>query len=65
MGCAIELKNDDNAFLFNISHTTAQQATLLECFSVPAVAIGVYSVVVYGVHVLLNRTEAQALRLYT
>ena len=59
MGCAIELKNDDNTFLFNISHTTSQQPTLLECFSVPAV--GVYSVVVY--EVLLNGTEAQALRL--
>ena len=59
MGCAIELKNDDNTFLFNISHTTSQQPILLECFSVPSV--GVYSVLVYGV--LLNGTEAQVLRL--
>ena len=59
VGCAIELKNDDNTFLFNISRTTSQQPILLECFSVPAV--GVYSVVVY--EVLLNGTEAQVLRL--
>ena len=46
-GCAIELHNDKNRFVFNISLKNSYELTLLECFSVPEA--GVYSVVVYEI----------------
>ena len=47
IGCAIELHNDKNRFVFNISHKKSHDLTLLECFSVPEA--GVYSVSVYEI----------------
>ena len=43
-GCAIQLYNDENIFIFNISRLINEMA-LLECFSVPKT--GTFNVLVY------------------
>ena len=47
IGCATELHNDKNRFVFNVSRKDSHDITLLECFSVPEA--GVYSVSVYEI----------------
>ena len=43
----MELHNDKNRFVFNMSRKNSHELTLLECFSVPEA--GVYSVSVYEI----------------